>query len=108
MSDSFSDREKGFEAKYKLDEESRFKVDARRDKLLGEWLAFQFGLTGDAVTAYAKEVVIADLDEPGFEDVIRKVMVDIEARGSAVTEVDVRAKLSELESVAVEQVTSGN
>ena len=107
MEDAFSDREKGFEAKYKLDEENRFKVDARRDKLLGEWLAFQFGLTGDAITAYAKEVVIADLDEPGFEDVIRKVMVDIETRGSSVTEVDVRNKLSELESVALEQVASG-
>jgi hypothetical protein len=70
-------------------------------------LAFQFGLTGDAVAAYAKEVIIADLDEPGFEDVIRKVMVDIEMRSSAVTEVDVRAKLSELESVAIEQIATG-
>jgi hypothetical protein len=107
MADSFSDREKGFEAKYKLDEENRFKVDARRDKLLGEWLAFQFGLTGEAAAAYAKEVIIADLDEPGFEDVIRKVMFDIETRGSALSEANVRAKLSELESVALDQITSG-
>lgn len=52
MADALSDREKGFETKYKLDEENRFKVDARRKKLLGEWLAFQFGLTGDSVAAY--------------------------------------------------------
>ena len=53
MADAFCDREKGFEAKYKLDEENRFKVDARRNKLLGEWLAFQFGFTSDAVAECA-------------------------------------------------------
>lgn len=107
MSDAFSDREKGFEAKYKLDEENQFKVEARRNKLLGQWLAGQFGLTGDAVADYAKEVVMADFDEPGFEDVMRKVMADIAERGSKVTEDEVRAKLSECEAIAVEQVTSG-
>jgi len=107
MADAFSDREKGFEAKYKLDEEQLFKVEARRNRLLGEWLAFEFGLTGDAVAEYAKEVVIADLDEPGIEDVMRKVMADIETRGSSVTEADVRAKLSELEGVAAGQIAAG-
>ena len=107
MADAFSDREKGFEAKYKLDEENRFKMDARRNNLLGEWLAFQFGLTGDAVAEYAKEVVISDLDEPGQEDVVRKVLADIEKKGSDITEADVRAKMSELEGVAVEQIQSG-
>jgi len=108
MADAFSDREKGFEAKYKLDEENLFKVEARRNKLLGEWLAFQFGLSGDAASQYAKEVVVADLDEPGHEDVVRKVMADIQTRGSKVTEEEIRAKLSELESVAVEQITAGD
>ena len=107
MADAFSDREKGFEAKYKLDEENRFKMDARRNNLLGEWLAFQFGLTGDAVAEYAKEVVISDLDEPGQEDVVRKVLADIEKKGSDITEADVRAKMSEFEGVAVEQIQSG-
>lgn len=106
MADAFGDRGKGFEAKYKLDEEQQFKVEARRNKLLGQWLAFEFGLTGDAVADYAKEVVIADLDEPGIEDVMRKVMADIETRGSAVTEADVRAKLSELEGVAAGQIAA--
>ena len=107
MADAFSDREKGFEAKYKLDEENRFKMDARRNNLLGEWLAFQFGLTGDAVAEYAKEVVISDLDEPGQEDVVRKVLADIEKKGSDITEAEVRAKMSEFEGVAVEQIQSG-
>jgi hypothetical protein len=107
MSDAFSDREKGFEAKYKLDEEQHFKVEARRNKLLGQWLAREFGLTGDAADDYAKEVVIADLDEPGVEDVMRKVMADIESRGSTVTEADVRAKISECEGIAVQQIADG-
>ena len=102
MADAFSDREKGFEAKYELDEENRFKVDARRNKLLGEWLAFRFGFTNDAVAKYAKEVVISDLDEPGQEDVVHKVLADIEKKGSYITEADVRAKMSEFEGVAVE------
>ena len=106
MADAFSDREKGFEAKYELDEENRFKVDARRNKLLGEWLAFQFGFTSDAVAEYAIEVVISDLDEPGQEDVVHKVLADIEKKGSDITEADVRAKMSEFEGVAVEQIQS--
>ena len=107
MADAYGDREKGFEAKYKLDEENRFKVDARRNKLLGEWLAFQFGFTSDAVAEYAKEVVISDLDEPGQEDVVHKVLADIEKKGSDITEADVWAKMTEFEGVAVEQIQSG-
>jgi hypothetical protein len=104
MSDSFSDREKSFEAKYKQDQELDFKVAARRNKLLGLWLAGEFGMDGDAAEAYAKEVVIADLDEPGDEDVIRKVMADIAEKGSAITEDDVRGKLASLEGAAREQL----
>ena len=107
MADAFCDREKGFEAKYELDEENRFKVDARRNKLLGEWLAFQFGFTSDAVAEYAKEVVISDLDEPGQEDVVHKVLADIEKKGSDISEADVRANMSEFQGVAVEQIQSG-
>ena len=107
MADAYSDREKGSEAKYKLDEENRFKVDARRNKLLGEWLAFQFGFTSDAVAEYAKEVVISDLDEPGQEDVVHKVLSDIEKKGSDISEADVRANMSEFQCVAVEQIQSG-
>jgi len=77
----FDDREKGFEAKYRLDEETRFRVRARRNKLLGLWLAKAFGLTGEAADGYAKEVVAADLERPGDDDVIEKVMADIRTRG---------------------------
>ncbi len=104
MSDAFNDREKSFEAKYKQDQELAFKVAARRNKLLGLWLAGEFGLSGDAADSYAKEVVIADLDEPGDEDVMRKVMADIAAKGAAISEADVRAKLAALEHTAREQL----
>ncbi len=105
MSDAFSDREKSFEAKYKQDEELAFKVAARRNKLLGLWLAGEFGIEGAAAEAYAKEVVVADLDEPGDEDMMRKVMADIAAKGVAVSEADVRAKLATLEGTARAQLS---
>lgn len=104
MSDSFKDREKGYEAKYKMDEELRFRAQARRNRLLGEWLADKFGMTSDERTAYAKEVVAADLDEPGIEDVVRKVMQDIAARGVDVSEQEVRDQIVRFEAVAIEQL----
>ena len=67
---NFEDREKAFEAKFAHDEELRFKVDARRDKLLGLWLADKMGKTGDDAESYAKEVVISDLKEAGDADII--------------------------------------
>lgn len=104
MSDVFSDREKSFEAKHKMDEELAFKIEARRNKLLGEWLADKFGMTSDEKADYAKSVVMADLDEPGVEDVIRKVMADIADHGADISEQDVRGKLEELKAVAAEQL----
>jgi len=105
MADSFSDREKGFEAKYQLDQQQQFKAEMRRNRLLGEWLADQhFGLTGDDRAVYAKEVVMSDLDEPGIEDVMRKVMADISSKGATVSEAEIRTKISELDGVAAQQV----
>ncbi len=104
MSDAFRDREKGFEAKYKQDQDFDFKVEARRNKLLGLWLAEKFGKSGSEQDAYAKEVVVADMDEPGIEDVMRKVMADIAAHKAAITEDQVRAKITELNSVAHRQL----
>lgn len=106
MADSFSKREKGEERKYELDQQLLFKAESRRNKLLGLWLAEIYGLTGADADAYAKEVVIADLDEPGIEDVMRKVMADIKERSAPVTEAQVRSKMQELESVAIDQVRS--
>ena len=106
MSELFNDREKGFEAKFKMDQEMEFKVDARRNKLLGVWLAEKLGLLESEYESYAKEVVLADLEEPGVEDIIRKVMKDVEERGANVTESDIRQKLDEFYSVAVKQIIS--
>lgn len=108
MADSFSKREKGFEAKYQLDQELAFKAESRRNKLLGLWLAEHFGLSGDDAQAYAKEVIVADMDEPGVEDVMRKVMKDVESRGAGLSEAEVRAKIAELEPIAVQQIRAEN
>lgn len=99
---SMSDREKAFENKYAHDQEKKFRVIARRNKLLGIWAA---GLLGKAdADAYAREVVAADFEEAGDEDVIRKVAGDFKAAGVAAGDAEVRAKLSELLPVAIEQI----
>ena len=82
MSTKFSNREKGFEAKFKMDQKTTFKVEARRNKLLGLWLAEKLGLPVSEHETYAKDVVLADLQEPGVEDIMRKVMKDISDRGA--------------------------
>ncbi|MEQ8665471.1 MAG: DUF1476 domain-containing protein [Rhodospirillales bacterium] len=104
MSDAFKDREKGFEAKYKLDQDLAFKAEARRNRLLGEWLAERFGMTSTETVDYAKSVVAADFDEPGVEDVVRKVMADIAERGVDISEADVRSKIEEFNALAAQQV----
>jgi hypothetical protein len=101
---SMNDREKAFENKYAHDEEKKFRVIARRNKLMGIWAA---GLLGKAdADAYAKEVVAADFEEAGDEDVIRKVAEDFKAAGLSAGEADIRAKLSELLPVAMDQIES--
>lgn len=95
---------KGHETKHAREAEADFKVLARRNRLLGDWLAQKFGLTGDDAAQYAKEVVIADLDEPGDEDVIRKVMADIASRNLNISENEIRDKLGELVAVARTQL----
>ena len=101
---TFKDREKAFEDKYKHDQELQFKVEVRRNKLLGLWLAEQLGIEGADADAYAKEVVSADFEEPGEEDVVRKVMGDIAARNIDLSEHRVRKKMEELLAVAKEQI----
>ena len=79
-------------------------MDNRRNKLLGLWLAEIFGKSGEDADAYAKEVVAADFDEPGYEDVLRKVMADIESHGVDVSEHRVRKQLEELTVEAKRQI----
>ncbi len=104
MADSFKEREKGEEFKYEMEQELLFKAESRRNRLLGEWLAERFGMTSDDAKAYVKEVILSDLEELGVDDVVRKVMKDIEDRGSAITESEVRAKLDALYSLVLEQL----
>ncbi len=104
---SFDKREEGFEKKFALDEEQKFKAEARRNKLLGLWAAEKLGITGDAANAYAKEVVASDFEESGDADVVRKVLGDLTAKGVALTEQQIRAKMDELMAQAVVQVKAG-
>ena len=104
---TFDKREEGFEKKFALDEELKFKAEARRSKLLGLWVAEKLGLTGDAAAAYAKEVVVADLEEAGDADVVRKVSADLSAKGVSVTEQEIRVKLGEFLAQAVLEIKAG-
>jgi hypothetical protein len=103
---TFDKREEGFEKKFAHDEELRFKVMARRNKMLGLWAAGLLGKTGADADAYAKEVVIADLEEAGDEDVVRKLVKDLDGKG--VSDKQIRAQMIEmLEQAAAQVLKSG-
>ena len=101
---TFDNREKDFEAKFKHDEELKFKVMVRRNKLLGLWAAEHLELEAEAADAYARQVVEADFEEPGEEDVFRKVFGDLEAKGAGVSEHQVRKQMEELMGTAQTQI----
>ncbi len=101
---TFNKREKAFEDKYKHDQDLQFKVEVRRNKLLGLWVAELLGLTGADADAYAKEVVKADFEEPGDADVIRKIQADIQRRNLDLSEHRLRKKMDELIAIAKEQI----
>ncbi len=98
---TFDDREHAFEAKYAHDEEMNFKAQARANKLLGLWAAEMLGKTGDDADAYAKEVIKADFEEAGHEDVVRKVAADLDGKADANA---IRAKMAELLPLAKAQL----
>jgi hypothetical protein len=104
---TFDDRKKGFEEKFRHDQELQFKVNARRNRLLGLWAAERLGLSGEAADGYAKEVVAADFEKPGDDDVIAKVMGDFKAKNVAVTEAQLRDELPRLFETAKKQVIGG-
>lgn len=101
---NFNEREKAFEAKYKNDQELQFKVNVRRMKLLGLWAAEKMGLDGVAAEVYAKEVVTADFERPGHDDVVEKVMADFAERGTDVSEHQLRRQMDELLPEAMTQI----
>lgn len=98
---TFDDRENAFENKFAHDEELKFKAEARRNKLLGLWVAGLLDKSGDAAAAYAKEVVASDFAEAGDEDVFRKVAADLGDKADAAT---IRAKMAELMAEAKRQI----
>jgi hypothetical protein len=102
MTTTFDKREEGFEKQFAHDEELRFKAYARRNKLLGLWAAGHLGLTGAEAEAYAKEVVLADFEEAGHEDVVRKVVKDLADKG--ISEQQVRTQMAEMLAQAVVQI----
>jgi hypothetical protein len=104
MSGSFEKREKGFEAKWAHDEELRFKVYARRNKLLGLWAAAEMGVTGPAADSYAKEVIASEFERAGDEDVFEKIRRDFDARGVAISDHLLRRKMEEFLEVAKHQI----
>jgi hypothetical protein len=101
---TFDEREKGFEAKFRADQELQFKVTARRNKLLGLWAAGRMGLAGTAAESYAKQVVEADFQKPGDDDVVDKVLGDLKAKGVAADAASVRRELDRLAATAKEQI----
>jgi hypothetical protein len=104
---TFDKREEGFEKKFALDEEQKFRAEARRNRLLGLWVAERLGLSGAAADAYAREVIAAEFEEAGHGDVVRKVMGDLNAKGIATTEAQVLGKMDELTALAAAQVKAG-
>lgn len=98
---TFDDRENAYEAKFAHDEELLFKAEARCNKMLGLWAADLLGKTGDDAEAYAKSVIIADFEEAGHEDVVRKVAADLDGKADADA---IRAKRAELLAIAKREI----
>ena len=104
MAASMDDRKKGFESKFAHDADLRFRAEARRNKLLGLWVAGLTGKTGEAADAYAREVVKSDFEEAGDEDVFRKVRKDLDSAGVQQSDHQVRKRMEELMAEAIEQI----
>lgn len=102
----FDKRERAEEGKFALDQELRFKANARRNKLLGLWAAEKLGKTGEAAANYAIEVVKSDFEAPGDEDVFRKVKGDLTAAGVDISDHQLHRQMTELMDTAVEQIKS--
>ncbi len=104
---TFDQRKDAYENKFAHDEELRFKATARRNKLLGLWAAEKLGKSGADADAYAKSVVVADFEEAGEEDVVRKVKNDFTLAGVAVTDIEIRTVMTELLIKAADEIQAG-
>jgi hypothetical protein len=101
---TFDDREKGFEKKFALDQDLKFRAEARRNKLLAEWAAAKLGIMGDALDEYVRAVRKADLEEKGDDDVFRKIKNDLAAGGVTVSDTEIRTQMVELLAKAVREI----
>lgn len=104
---AFDDRRNAFEKQFAHDEDLRFKATARRNKLFGLWVAERLGKTGADAETYAKSVVLADFEEAGDADVLRKVRKDLEGAGQSAGDADLKAKLVQLTERAIEEIKAG-
>ena len=104
---TFDDREKGYESKFALDQDQEFRAMARRNKLLGLWAAEKMGLSAESSEEYAKAVVRADFEQPGEEDVFRKIAGDLKGSGISASEGEIRSKMDELASFARDEIRAG-
>jgi len=105
---TFDKREDAFEKRYAHDEELRFKANARRNKRLGLWIAEKLGIPAAEADAYAKAVVMADFEESGDHDVLRKVRTDLDAKGRKdITDKELRRVMDEFLAQAIEEIKSG-
>jgi len=100
----FDDRQRAFESKFAHDEEMKFRMVARRNRLLGEWAAAKMGLSEEETSSYAKDVVRADFEEAGDEDVIRKVLGDLTAAGIETSDAEIRQTLEHKTAEAKRQL----
>jgi len=101
---SFDDRKRAAEQKFVLNAEQEFKLDARRNKLLGLWVAELLGKSGKDADAYAVEVIVSDMEEPGDEDVFRKVKQDLIAAGIELSDIEIRQRMDVLMTEARAQI----
>ncbi|NQU56478.1 MAG: DUF1476 domain-containing protein [Rhodospirillales bacterium] len=107
MSDSFKKRGTSEEAKFKNDAETSFKIEAKRNKMLGLWAAEKLGLSGDAAGAFAKKVVVSDFEEAGYEDVVRMVSKSFSDGGVNISDDDIRAEIKRYQTAAEKEVQNG-
>jgi len=104
---TFDEREQGFEKRFALDQEQEFMATAKRNRALGEWAAGLMGLTAKHAAEYAKVIVKSEVDQPGDEDVLRKVFEDLKGAGVQISEGEVAMKMAELLAQARENVRGG-
>ena len=98
MSDKFTERQKGFEKKFARDEELQFKIAARKNKYLGQWVAQKLGYNSEQEKEYIQSVIKADFQEAGDEDVFRKIKADL--KGHNISDEDIRKKMKEFDEKA--------